>query len=318
MGAGAVGCYFGGMLARAGAPVTLVGRRVHVEAVAREGLFLDSIHFQERVAVEASTQPDALRDAEVVLFCVKTLDTEEAARQLAPHLLPKATVVSLQNGVENVECIRRATGIEALPCVVYVGASIPAPGRVKHAGGGRLIVGSPPDRPPAGPSRNEEVERFAALFTQAGVPCAISEDITADLWIKLILNCAGNAVTALGRASYGQVARHELARQVLTATAEEAIAVAKAAGVRLPPAGLAAMGLKLAQDLGDATSSTAQDVERGKRTEIDALNGYVVRRAGELNVPVPVNRTLYALMKLLEGSPARSAGGDARPKASEG
>ncbi len=297
MGAGAVGCFFGGMLARAGAPVTLIGRRERVEAITREGLFLDSIHFQETVAVAASTQVDAVREADLVLFCVKTLDTEGAARLLAPHLKRGAIVVSLQNGVDNVERIRegsRAAGgaIEALPAVVYVAAAMTAAGRVKHSGRGDLVVGHG--------TRREEVERVAQTFERAHVPCRISENIEGDLWVKLIMNCAGNAVTALGRSSYGRAAQHEPARQVMRATAEEAIAVARAAGIQLPPGDFVSAGLELAKNLGPATSSTAQDIERGKRTEIDALNGYIARRGAELGVPTPVNQTLFALVKLLE------------------
>ena len=299
MGAGAVGCYFGGMLARAGARVTLIGRRERVEAIARDGLFIDSIHFQEQVAVAASTQPDAARDADLVLFCVKTLDTEESARLLAPHVKPGAIVVSLQNGVDNVERIRGATptasgtaGIEALPAVVYVAAAMAAAGRVKHSGRGDLVVGHG--------TRRAVVEGVVQTFQRAGVPCRISENIEGDLWVKLILNCAGNAVTALGRSSYGRVAQNELARQVMRATAEEAIAVARAAGIKLPPADFVSAGIELAKNLGPATSSTAQDIERRKRTEIDALNGFIARRGAELGVATPVNRTLYALVKLLE------------------
>ncbi len=307
MGAGAVGCYFGGMLARAGAPVTLIGRRQHVEAIARDGLFLDSIHFQEHIAVAASTQPDAVRGAEVVLFCVKTVDTEEAGRLIAPHLAPGAIVVSLQNGVDNVERLRPAAGIEAIPAVVYVAASMAAPGRVKHAGRGDLVIGVPHRGSVAPASPGEaEVARVAECFGRAGVPCRVSENIEGELWTKLILNCAGNAVTALAQCSYGQAARNEPSRQVMFAVAREAEAVARAAGVKLPPVDLAAAGLKLAQDLGQATSSTAQDLARGKRTEIDALNGYIVRRGAELGVPTPVNHTLFALVKLLEENlPAR-------------
>ncbi len=294
MGAGAVGSYFGGMLARAGAPVTLIGRRAHVEAIAREGLFLDSIRFQERVAVAGSTEPHAAREAGLVLFCVKTVDTEQAARALAPHLAPGAIVVSLQNGVDNVERIRAAAGVEALPAVVYVAAAITAPGRVKHAGRGDLVIGHPRR------AGREELERVTQWFERAGVPCRIAENIEGELWTKLIMNCAGNAVTALGRASYGQAAQNELTRQVMMEVAREAVAVAGAAGVALPPMDPATAGLKLARDLGQATSSTAQDVARGKRTEIDALNGYIARRGAELGVPTPVNHTLYALVKLLE------------------
>jgi 2-dehydropantoate 2-reductase len=316
MGAGAVGCYFGGMLARAGAPVTLIGRRAHVEAIAREGLFIDSIHFQERVELAASTQPEAARDAAFILFCVKTLDTEEAARSLKPHVSPGALVLSLQNGVDNAERIRSASGIDALPTVVYVAAEITAPGRVKHAGRGDLVAGCLPGQE----NHLSELSRAAEAFVRAGVPCRVSDNIQADLWTKLAFNCAGNAVTTLGRSSYGQAARHPLAREVIRAVVDEAVAVAHAVGIHLPGSSLAEEGFKIAEKMDNAISSTAQDISRGKRTEIDSLNGYLVRRGRELGVPTPVNHTLYALIKLLEetGRQASSARNFPRTQCSPG
>jgi 2-dehydropantoate 2-reductase len=295
VGAGAVGCYFGGMLARAGGRVAFIGRpgatSPHMEALEREGLLLDSIAFQERIRVQVAPV-EAVRDAELVLVCVKTLDTEEAARQVALRLARSAVVVSLQNGVDNVERMRAAAGIDALPAVVYVAAAIPAPGRVKHSGRGDLVMGHT--------TRTAEVARVAETFTRAGVPCRTSDNIEGELWVKLIMNCAGNAVTALGRASYGRAARHEGAREVIAATAAEAIAVARAAGVKLPAGDFVAAGLKLAETLGEATSSTAQDIARGRHTEIASLNGYIARRGAALGVATPVNHTLFALVKLLE------------------
>jgi len=291
VGAGAVGSYFGGMLARAGVPATLIGRPAHVEAILRDGLFIDSIHFQERVRVAASTDIAAARGAEFVLLCVKTIDTETTVRDLAPHLAPGAAVFSLQNGVDNFERIRAAAGFEALPAVVYVAAALPEPGHIKHSGGGRLVLGPGP-----------QAQSLSELFTRAGVPCQISENIEGELWKKLVLNCAGNAPTAIGRTSYGRIARHAPTREVLLAAAREVSAVARAAGVNLPDEDFAAQALKFAENVGDATSSTAQDLLRGKRTEIDSLNGYVARRGAELGVPTPVNHTLWALVKLLEDS----------------
>src|ERR1700726_2591038 len=129
VGAGAVGGYFGGLLARAGAPVGMIGRPAFVEAVKKSGLFLDTLHFQESVRVEASTELSAAHGAALVLFCVKTTDSAATARELAPFLAPDATLVSLQNGVDNVEQIRAAANIDALPAAVYVAASMQAPGR---------------------------------------------------------------------------------------------------------------------------------------------------------------------------------------------
>jgi 2-dehydropantoate 2-reductase len=295
VGAGAVGGYFGGLLARAGAPVVMIGRPAFVEAVKKSGLFLDTLQFQESVRVEASTELDAARGADLVLFCVKTTDNAMTARALAPLLAPGALVLSFQNGVDNVEQIRAVTAIEALPTVVYVAASVPEPGRVKHVGRGDLVFGP----------TNEKTERATALFTRAGVPCRISENIEGELWTKLVWNCALNAVSALGRAKYGQIAASADARKVVETVVDEVLAVAHAANVHPPgledPKTAIAGAFKIATQMAEAFSSTAQDMNRGKRTEIDSLNGFVSRRGAELGVATPVNHALYALVKLAEG-----------------
>jgi 2-dehydropantoate 2-reductase len=295
VGAGAVGGYFGGILARAGAPVVMIGRAGFVEAVRSRGLLLDTLQFKETVRVEASTELEAVRGVDVVLFCVKTTDTESTARSLAPLLSSSATVVSLQNGVDNADKIR-AAGIDALSAVVYVAASVPEPGRVKHVGRGDLVVGP----------RSARSEKFAALFERAGVACRISDNIDGELWTKLIWNCALNAISALGRAKYGQIAATKDALKVVETVVNEVLAVAAAAHIQIPgldtpQAGLAG-ALKIATQMSNAISSTGQDLMRGKRTEIDSLNGYISRRGVELGVPTPVNHALYALVKLAEES----------------
>ena len=296
MGAGAVGCYFGGMLARAGAPVTLIGRARHAEAIARDGLLLDSIHFQERVRVLASTTAEAAREADLVFFCVKTVDTEEAVRTLAPHLADHVVVISLQNGVDNADRIRALTGIDAVPAVVYVAAEMAEPGWVRHTARGDLVV----SRQLTVNSRQSTGNDIAAMFEKAGVPCRVSEDIRVDLWTKLVMNCAYNAISALTRAKYGRIVREPATRAMMLHVVTECAAVARAAGVELSEDALASATARLGEAMSDAISSTAQDVMRGKRTEIDSLNGYVARMGDELGVPTPVNRTLHALVKVLE------------------
>src|SRR2546426_5054154 len=157
VGAGAVGCYFGGMLARAGVPVVLIGRPALAEAVRRNGLFLDCLTFQEHVNAEVSTELSAAKGADIVLFCVKTLDTETVAKQLWPHLKPEAIVVSMQNGVDNAERMRRAAGIDAISSAVFVAAAVPQPGRVEHSRPGDLVIGP----------RTARTPRVAALFQTA-------------------------------------------------------------------------------------------------------------------------------------------------------
>jgi len=286
VGAGAVGCYFGGMLVLAGAPVTFIGRERQVEALRTNGLTLESVRFTRTVAVEASTEMRSAADAKVVLLCVKTTDTEEAARSLVPHLAEGALIVSLQNGVDNVSRIRAAAGVDAVPAVVYVGAEVMEPGRVKHTARGDLVLGDLPD--------------LAKLFVRAGIPVKISENIEGDLWMKLIQNCAYNALSALGRAQYGRLVRSPWTRDLMRKVVEEVVAVGKAREIRFPDIDLIAATWKLGEGMELTISSTAQDIARGKRTEIDSLNGYVARLGEELGIPTPVNRTLHALVKLLE------------------
>ena len=296
LGAGAVGCYFGGMLARAGVPVTLIGRVRHVDAIERDGLFFDGLHFQQQIPVAATTEIQVARDAAIVLFCVKTLDTEDAAKALLPYLAPGAVIVSMQNGVDNVSRIRSAAGIEAIPAVVYVAAAMTAPGRVKHSGRGDLVIGDV-----WGNHRlRQSLTGIAALFENAGVSCRVSENVVGELWTKMIINCAYNAISALGRARYGVLARQPETRALMRTVTEEALAVARAGGVRLPDIDMLEAVWRIADAMSEATSSTAQDISRGNPTEIDSLNGYLVRRGAELGVPTPVNQTLHALVKLLE------------------
>lgn len=296
LGAGAVGCYFGGLLARAGAPVTLIGRPNHVEAITRQGLLLDTLRFRENVSVAATTDVAAVRTAEIVLFCVKTLDTESAARVLTRHLAAETLVVSFQNGVDNVERMRTVAGIDAVPCGVYVAAEMTAPGCLRHTGRGDLIVGA---------SRESKIDRrriadLAALFVRAGIPCRVSDNIDAELWAKLIMNCAYNAISALSRSRYGRIAANDGTRAIMQQVVDEVLAVARAAGVTMPDTDFFQAVLKLGEAMPGALSSTAQDLGRGKRTEIGALNGHVVRKGAEFGVPTPVNQTLHALVKLLE------------------
>lgn len=296
VGAGAVGCYFGGVLARAGAPVTLIGRGQHVAAIERDGLLLETTQGTSRIRTDASTEIDAAHGAGLVLFCVKSNDSESVARQLAPLLAADAVLLSLQNGVDNVERIRRHVNCAVVPAVVYVAAAMAGPGHVRHTGRGDLVIGSLGDMGQGA----DVLRQVAATLERAHVPCVISPNVEGELWVKLLINCAYNAISALGRARYGRIVAQPLALALMQEAVREVIAVAGAAGVELPPGDLVTTACKLADAMPEATSSTAQDIARGKKTEIDHLNGYVVRRGEAVGVATPVNRTLHALVRLLE------------------
>ena len=295
IGPGGVGAYFGGMLARAGAPVTMLGRpggqSAHLVAMARHGLRLETLTFDERVPVETATSADIVSAAELVLFCVKTPDTDEAARAIAPHVAERTVVVDLQNGIDNPERMRHA-GLDPLVAVVYVAAAVETPGAVTHRGRGDLVIGHR--------SRASAVARVATWFARAGVPCQVSEDIEHEMWFKLILNSMANAVSALTDASYSALAAFEPTWHVAFDVAREGVAVARAAGHEFDQQTIIQRGLEICRAVGAATSSTQQDIARGRLTEIDAINGVIARRGAELKIETPINRVLWALVKLRE------------------
>lgn len=299
MGAGAVGCYYGGMLARAGAPVTLIGRPVHVEAVRRSGLRFDGLRVQESIAIAAADDPAAAAAADLILFCVKSTDTEAAALSLAPHLSPQALVLSLQNGVDNAARLRLHVANVVAPAVVYVATEMAGPGHLRHTGRGDLVIGG--EGAAAGDAvLRGRLEALSAVLERAAIPTRVSDNVEGELWAKLLLNCAYNAISALCRARYRRLVDHPAVREVVCEAAREVVAVAQASGVSLPPGDHVDIALKLADSMPAQRSSTAQDILRGRPTEIDHLNGFIVRRADAVGVPVPVNRTLHALVKLLE------------------
>ncbi|BAN25444.1 ketopantoate reductase family protein [Caballeronia insecticola] len=288
MGAGAVGCYYGGMLARAGHDVVLIARPQHVEAIMREGLRLDTQHFDERVRVSASIEASAVKGAELVLFCVKSTDTDSAAQALAPYLDGDALVLSLQNGVENAARLRELLPQEAAAAVVYVASEMAGPGHIRHHGRGELVIE---------PSTMSEA--VARAFVDAGVPTEISDNVRGALWAKLVLNCAYNALSAITQMPYGKLVQGEGVTRAMRDIVDECLAVATADGVTIPGDVDAAVR-RIAETMPNQFSSTAQDLARGKKSEIDHLNGLIVRRGEALGVPTPANRLLHVLVRLIE------------------
>jgi 2-dehydropantoate 2-reductase len=304
LGAGAVGAYFGAMLARAGVAVTLVGRAAHVDAIRRDGLVVIQGSSEWSVAVDASTAPEAVGGAELVIVSVKSHDTDAAVAQIAPRLRRDARLVSFQNGVDNAARIAGAVDRPTYAAVVYVGTQMAGPGRVLHTGRGDLVIGRP-QRVPARGDEAADLAAIAGLLEGAGVPCRVSEAIDVALWTKLALNCAFNAISAVSHARYAEMVAIPAIRTLMDTLVREVVRVATADGVRLDADELVAAAWTLAAAMPDQYSSTAQDLERGKGTEIDALNGFVARRGTTLGVAAPANQALHALVKLRESRAAR-------------
>jgi 2-dehydropantoate 2-reductase len=190
--------------------------------------------------------------------------------------------------VDNAERLQAALPCEVIAAVVYVATEMSGPGRVKHLGRGELVIG-----------RSASSEAVATGLRDAGVPATISDNVVGDLWTKLVVNCAYNALSAITRLPYGRMVEGEGIPAVMHDVVRECLAVAEASGVTIPGDPTRTVP-EIARTMPGQYSSTAQDLMRGKPTEIDHLNGYVMRKGTQLGVPTPVNRTLHSLVKLLE------------------
>ena len=287
MGAGAVGCYYGAMLALADHQVVLVGREPFVEAVSRNGLVLEKAGERLVAQVEASSDPSAIAGADMAMVCVKSGDTERAGQDIASYLGPDCRVLSLQNGVSNAETLADILGRSVLAVAVYLASRMSGAGLVRHEGRGDLELSG------------QGADEIAGILNAAGVETRICEDVTRSLWAKLVVNCAINPLSAITRLPYGEMAAQDGVPQLMEDIALEALAVAHAEGISVPDSVLETIRT-IPVSMAGQISSTAQDLMRGKRTEIDFLNGEIVRRARRLGIDVPINRTLTLLVKSAE------------------
>jgi len=305
-GAGALGSVFGGFLRRAGDDVTLLGRATHLGAVARAGLHIDGLWGEHLVSGFAvATESAALRGPfDVILLPVKSYDTAAVAEAVAPLLADDGVMISLQNGLGNVEVVERAVGAErALGARVIFGATIPEPGRV------RVTVFADPTAigplvPGRHPRRDTLARALAARVDAAGVPAVYTTALPAMLWAKVFYNAALNPLGALLDLHYGALPEHAESRGLMDAVIDEAFAVATAEGVSLEWPSAAAYRDEFYGRLVPATyhhrSSMLQDLERGRRTEIDAINGAVWHRAEARGMAAPVNAALTRLVHVAE------------------
>jgi 2-dehydropantoate 2-reductase len=208
--------------------------------------------------------------------------------------------MSLQNGVENSNLIAKQVANVVIPCVVYVATEIPAPGCVKHHGRGDLVIGTMLASRLRDPQKT--LQEIVELFDSAQVPVQISPNVMAELWSKLMINCAFNAISGLAQIQYGKLAALEPVRSTQTALVKEVIAVAHADGIHLSETVALQAVEQISVTMGSQKSSTAQDMARSKLSEIDHLNGFIVRRGQALGVATPVNQALFALVKLVEST----------------
>jgi 2-dehydropantoate 2-reductase len=297
LGAGAVGCYFGGMLARANQDVTFIARLERAKALNEYGLEMDCKAFHETVKVKASSDLALLRDADLVLLCVKSLDTEQTLSEIKSILPNTAVLLSLQNGVANIEIASKTISNRIYAAVVYVAAGMIGQRTMKHHGRGELLIGGLGNNTA---DDQENLEGIRHLFEAANVPCLITSQIKRDMWLKFLVNCSFNAISGIGQIPYGEMVKSPEIVQLIEEITKEFLAVAALEDVKISMSEALTANDSIATTMVTQVSSTAQDLSRGKKTEIDFLNGYIVELGRRHGIATPYNESVHALVKMLE------------------
>ena len=299
LGAGAVGCYFGGMLARAHHDVTLIARPARTQAIKDHGLKMDCQLFQEVIKLKASSQLTLLKDADLILLSVKSLDTKKTIQEIAPIFPKRAVILSLQNGVANVDIASSLMTNPIFPAVVYVASGMMDERTMKHHGRGELYIGKLTER-----STQDEhhLAAIATLFEASAVPCSIAPSIKRDMWLKFLVNCTFNAISGIGQISYGEMVKVPEIIKLIDGITKEFIAIAALEGINIDIEEAGRANELIANTTATQVSSTAQDLVKKNRTEIDFLNGYIVELGKRHGVSTPFNQAVYALVKMLEPS----------------
>ena len=302
MGAGSVGCFFGGMLARAGKDVTLIARLNHVEAIREKGLYMECINFQEYVPVKATTDQSAVKEADIILLCVKSPDTQKTIEAIHGFLKKDVIILSLQNGVSNCDTISQKVPKHVYPTVVYVATGMEGAGHLKHFGRGELLIGDLNNEHLVNDSIQDELQMLTEIFGSSGVPCDISKNIKHELWSKFLVNCCYNGISAIGQIQYGKMAAQAEVRALIEQITKEFLAIALKEGVDISPSQAASLNYQIAASMSGQRSSTAQDLSRKKPTEIDYLNGLIVKKGKDYGIETPANQSVYALVKMMESN----------------
>lgn len=302
IGAGAMGSIFGAAMARSGAAVTLFDVRAdHAAALARNGLTLSGALGDQTLRLAATADRAALPQADLAIVLVDSNATREAAGLAARILAPDGAAITLQNGIGNVEALAAALGAgRVIAGSTYNSGAVLGPGRVFHSNRGETVIGMPD-----GASTPRVVE-IADRLNAAGLPTRVSDSVMGEVWSKFLLNCAANPVCAVTGLRPGEVVRTPAAARLLEMILDEGLAVVAAKGITLPEADPRASVLDHCW-IRYNRPSMLQHVEQGRRTEIDALNGALVREAQALGVPVPFNEAIVLAVKAIDTRVGRPA-----------
>jgi 2-dehydropantoate 2-reductase len=297
MGTGGVGGYYGGLLAQQGNEVTFIARGAHLYAVRHEGLKVKSVHGDFTVSpANATDDPANVGPVDLILFCVKTYNTDEAAEAIKPAVGPQTVVLSLQNGVDAAERIRKVLGAEhVIGGATWLSSAVEAPGVIKQISQFRRIAFGE-----LAGGRSERIQSIFEVLNQTGITVEISEDIQKVLWTKLVFITAVSSIGSLTRLPMGDYRPIPETRRLLSTLMQEVESLARAQGVSLDE-DVVQKWLEFIDSAAPQIKPSMQlDVESGRRTELESMIGIVGRKGRELGIPTPAADFVYASLLPIE------------------
>jgi len=298
VGPGAMGCLFAAFLSKSKEEIWLLGRnKERSSKISGQGIIIEGISGNWLSKVKSTADPNEIKTADLIIICVKSYDTKDAALAVKPLISENTRVLTLQNGIGNIEIIGEVIGADkVIGGVTNEGATLLDTGHVRHAGKGETVIGRIDGKIPV------EMRSIREIFKKGGFETRISRDIKGLLWSKLIINIGINALTAITHLNNGRLMEFEGTRKTLREAVTEATRIAKRKRIKLIYDDPLAKVEAVCEATAGNVSSMLQDILRKKRTEIDFINGVIVRQAQELGIPSPVNSILVDLVKTIESS----------------
>jgi 2-dehydropantoate 2-reductase len=298
VGPGAMGCLLAASLTRAKCEVWMLDKdSSRADRLNQSGISIEGVSGNWKAGVKATAEPKDIGNADLVVICVKSYDTKSAITAARSLVGEDTAVLTLQNGIGNIELISEVVGPEkVIGGITNMGATLLDTGKIRHAGKGETVLGRIDGKIPV------EIRSIREVFNRAGLETRISRDIKGFLWSKLLINAGINPLTAITRLNNGRLLDFEGTRKIISLAVSEGTKVAKRKRIKLIYDDPLAKVEAVCQATSGNISSMLQDVLRKKPTEIDFINGVIVRQAQELGIPAPVNSLLFDLVKTIESS----------------
>ena len=298
VGPGAIGCLVAAKLSKTKEEVWLLDKYPErAETLSQKGIAIEGISGNWQAQVKVCAKAEDIGQADLIIICVKSYNTNEAIKSAEPAIGDSTRILTLQNGIGNIEIASEVAGLDkVIGGVTNLGATYLDIGKIRHAGNGETVLGRLDGKIPG------EMRAIREIFNRAGLPTRISRDIKGLLWSKLIINVGINALTAITRLNNGRLTEFEGTRRILTKAVSEALKIAKRKRIKLIYDDPLAKVEAVCEATATNVSSMLQDVLKKKHTEIDFINGVIVRQGQELGIPVPTNVMLVDLVKTIESS----------------